>query len=132
MYWNNFKYFDFSDLVGLTLVSITKTTNDDGNDDLIFKTECGRTFHMYHSQDCCESVYIDDISGDLDDLIGSPIVTAYEASNEVDKKDEDYSWDSLCVWTFYKIATVKGWVDIRWYGHSNGYYGVGVDFYEVT
>lgn len=82
---------------------------------------------MYHDQDCCEAVSIDDIVGDINDLIGSPLTMAEEVTNPdgLGRKDE---YDESYTWTFYKFATNKGYVTIKWYGESNGYYSESVDF----
>ena len=121
---------EFSTMVGKTLVSIVKNSDDD---ELLFETTDGEKYRMYHSQNCCESVTIDDICGDLEDLIGSPILVAEEAISEGKNPDgvpvPDYQ-DSF-TWTFYKIDTAKGGVTIRWYGDSNGYYSESVDFEKV-
>ena len=82
-------------------------------------------WRMSHNQDCCESVTIEDVVGDWDDLIGSPILTAYESSNS-DDPPAPHVEDSY-TWTFYHIATIKGTVSLRWFGTSNGYYSESVD-----
>lgn len=129
---------EFSELKGKVLSKIEEIDNKE----LIFHLETGEIYKMYHDQDCCESVSIEDINGDLEDLIGIPILLAEENSSkehtaeqlaEIEKEKEEqgdnyYSWEESFTWTFYKLGTIKGFVDIRWYGQSNGYYSESVDF----
>ena len=117
---------NFDVLLGKTLTRIDNNNNRD--DDVIkFYTSDGDTYLMYHPQDCCENVYVEDICGELDDLIGSPLLIADEAtSNENPKSNSDESF----AWTFYKLATNRGSVTIRWYGESNGYYSESVELYH--
>lgn len=122
---------EFNDLIGLTLVAIKGGV---GDDEIRFLTSEGREFRMYHEQDCCESVSVEDICGDLADLIGSPILRASGYSSgerPADVEKPEYEPDSE-TWTFYNIATVKGYVTIRWYGTSNGSYSESVYFEEIT
>jgi hypothetical protein len=122
--FNNYEYKDVSVLKGKVLTDIVKTDNEE----LWFYTADGEVYKMYHEQDCCESVLIEDVCGDLQDLIGSPILMAEEVHEDGEPLDE---WDESYTWTFYKFATNKGSVTIRWYGTSNGYYSESVDFVQV-
>jgi hypothetical protein len=112
----------FSDLVGKKILNI-----ESSSDEIIFHTDNG-SFKMYHEQDCCETVSIEDIDGDLTDLIGEFVLAAEESSNSGTHDDEYH--DSF-TWTFYKIRTLKTSLTIRWYGSSNGYYSEGVSFYKI-
>lgn len=110
-----------NNIIGKTIVDI-KTDNYEY---ISFLFNDGSAMQMYHSQDCCESVTIDDICGDLEDLIGTPILIAELRTNFNDNPKGEY--DESFTWSFYTFRTVKGTVDIRWYGTSNGYYSEDVD-----
>lgn len=124
------KYAEVSDLKGKILTEIKNES-----DELRFICQDGSEYLMYHSQSCCEDVFIDDIEGDLKDLIGSPLLQAEETSNEEFEKEyaesiEGKQQDSY-TWTFYKFATIKSYVTIKWLGESNGYYSESVDFIKT-
>lgn len=111
-------------LVGKTLVKIEGMENE--SDEIIFYTSDGEEYRQYHERDCCERVTVEDVVGDVNDLIGMPILTAYETESS----GSTDGWDSF-TWTFYNLATAKGHVTIRWYGESNGYYSESVDFERI-
>lgn len=117
---------EFEDLLGkiLTKIDIDRGT---GSDTITFHCEDNTSYRQYHDQDCCESVTIDDIVGDLEDLIGNPITLAEESIGD---NSESHGAESY-TWTFYRLATVKGYVDIKWFGESNGYYSESVYFKQL-
>lgn len=117
-------------LVGLTMAKV-ENIDDEA---LVLTTTDGRIFQFNHSQDCCETVKIESIVGDLNDLVGEPILLAEEVThaNENPEGVDVPEYQDSFTWTFYKFATRKGYVDVRWYGESNGYYSERVSFYELT
>jgi hypothetical protein len=118
---------DISYMLGKTIV---RTDLNVGDSEGLFVCSDGSEYMMYHSQDCCEEVYIEDITGDVDDLIGSPLLMAEEVSNyshEDDEKDPERGGD----WTFYKLATTKGYLTIRWLGRTNSCYSLEVKFEQT-
>ena len=113
-----------NDLVGKTVYKIM-----DDKEQVVFFCNDGTTYKLYHEQDCCENVQLEDICGDLQDLVDTPILQAEEVSGE-DPPGYSYS-DTSHTFTFYKFATIKGSVTLRWLGESNGYYSESVDFVEL-
>lgn len=123
-------YRNLSDIIGKTFESVTGLA--EGSDEIIFKFTDGTVYKMYHDQDCCESVQVDDVCGDLDDLIGGVVVDAREDTNSEDPLHLDSKYLESFTWTFYNIQTTKGHVNIRWLGESNGYYSESVDFKIIS
>lgn len=78
---------------------------------------------MIHHQDCCETVYLADVVGSFEDLIGYPLLEVSESI--VGIAAEDYSSTA----SYYNFRTIKASVQLRWVGESNGYYSETVDCY---
>jgi len=118
-----------SQMIGKTMVSVKQIDNDR----IEFVDTEGVEYALYHQQDCCESVYIEDVVGDLQHLVNAPLYMAEEVYSSDEPKTNvtgDYSYtDESHTWTFYKFATVHGYVTIRFYGSSNGYYGETANLY---
>lgn len=102
-------------------------------DEMRFTLSSGAKYRLFHEKDCTEDVWIKDIVGDLDDLVGSPLHIADESSNEnaTPKGHETPDDTDSYTWTCYRMATNKGYVTIWWYGESNGYYSESVDFAAI-
>lgn len=107
-------------LLGKTLTEVDRN----GDYSLSFTTSENKLVKMFHAQECCESVEIEDVCGDLQDLVGNPILKAEERTEEGTEGFGEFTY------TFYEIATIKGSVTIRWYGTSNGYYSTSVNIEE--
>src|SRR5690348_8483624 len=104
---------EFSTLTGKTLVRVQNIDDER----IEFETADGDTFALFHRQDCCESVRVESVVGDLADLIGTPILLAEEATSKNDPKDvaeakatkraadpeSYYDYTDSQTWTFYKL-----------------------------
>jgi len=113
--------YKIEELIGQTMADVISNGYE-----VVFTTVNGINYKMYHDQDCCESVLVDEVIGNLQDLVGEPILTAEETTCDDGPKE----YDDCYQWTIHTFSTRKGKVTIRWYGASNGYYGVGVDLWK--
>lgn len=113
--------------------TITHIEGDLGSRQLIFTLANGDRYRMYDYESGSGndvSVYLEDIAGDLKDLLGTPVLSAYETIDKIraSKNPDDESY----TWAFYRILTRKGLVVLRWYGASNGYYSEIVSFSKMS
>ncbi len=109
----------FARMLGQTIVNIGGLK--EGSENVTFTAESGDTFVFWHSPDCCETVEVVQIDGDVADLLHSPLLMCEDVSSEAPTTPRE-EYEESFTWTFYKFATVRGYVTVRWYGSSNGYY----------
>lgn len=105
-------------IIGATIQSITGAKVGSGM--ITFRTDRG-ILELYHGQCCCEDVCVEDINGDVSDMIGGIVSVADERVGE----ETESGW-GRSLHTFYEIRTTKGDMNIRWPGKDNGYYSVSV------
>jgi len=95
---------------------------------ITFSCKSGKVFRMFHDNECCEHVIVEDVIGDVEDIINNiPINLAEEVSSEEPYKPDDDSY----TWTFYRIQAGGCVVTLRWLGTSNGYYSERTSFERV-
>lgn len=116
---------ELNSLVGEVLTYI----DTDGKGEIMLTTESGRKIRIYHEQDCCESVRIEDTEGNWHNLIGKVIV---EVNYDIDPSGApmpEYpdSWTRTNLTFKVNDATVIS----KWIGESNGYYSESVDIEEI-
>lgn len=111
-------YPTLNELIGKTL---TKAYVDCGA--LRFEADDGSAYTLDGESDCCNSpASVEDVCGDLSDLVDSPLLQAEEASNCDAPEGVPEGAQESFTWSFYKFGTVKGRVTVRFLGSSNGYY----------
>ena len=124
-YWNC-EPMGIEDLIGKVLKRIKVSVD---GDEIFFECFDGDKFLMYHEQDCCESVYLDDVCGSWHDFLDTEILDAYIESNEEEAVPDGYG--EHVTWTFYNLRTIKGSITLTWRGESNGYYSEEVNFIKL-
>jgi len=110
---------DITELVGRTITEIIGLEKGDAQ--ILFKTDQDK-YGMAHMHECCEVVTVEEIAGDPEWLLNSPVTRA----------SADCYDDAAGTSTFYRFSTVKGTVTIRWYGESmSGCYGETASLYRL-
>ena len=109
---------DISELLGFTLSAVE---HDDvhsqerfmSHESIIFTRTDGVQVAMHHTQICCEEVWVEEIHGDLQALVGHPLTTAEVYTVDGEKDDQ--------MFTFYRIGNKRHMATIRWCGESQHY-----------
>lgn len=105
-------------MIGQTVTSVEGLVY--GSETVTMRTAEGNELRLQYDYDCCASCSVEQIDGDPEDLVGVPLLMCEIVDSEdvapACEDPESYTW------TFVKFGTVKGYVTVRWFGRSNGYY----------
>ena len=121
----------FSNLVGERINGILLNEN---NDRLIIRTIDGRHYHYFTSGDCCNTVWINHMSGvgvlgegNTFDLLRGALVTKSEDKGWNDNREDDDGYEVIQD-GFFTLHTDRGYIDFEVRNSHNGYYGGNFEF----
>ncbi len=115
----------FDTLKGKTITKLVDATI--GSERVGFECSDGTKYRLVYHHDCCAGCDLNEVHGDLEDLIGSPILMAEEVTGGEEVAPAPEHAASF-TWCFYKLATIKGYVTLRFLGQSNGNYSETMTF----
>ena len=111
------------DLEGDTILRVTGLYKE--SSEVLFFFEAG-VLRMMHPGVCCSEGLLEDFEGNAEDFIGRPLTKIEVSSNPASEKNngnKEYDW------TFYKLRSDKGYLDLRWLGNTGrtGMYSSAID-----
>ena len=123
---------EFDDLKGKTIDRVVVK----GEEQVYIKV--GDTWFLMQDNDDYSTVWLAEVVGDWDDVIGLPLVEAELVKQQtsdvvtnipdgITERERSSSTESA-TWSFYKLRTSRGSVTMRWCGASNGYYSETVKY----
>ena len=123
----------FKNLIGERINGIL--LNDDKNR-LIVRTINGQEFHYYTSGDCCNTVWINHMTGvnvlgegNTFDILRGALVTGAEDKGWGDNQVIEGEWDVIQD-GFFTLKTDRGYIDFEVRNSHNGYYGGSFEYDE--
>ena len=121
----------FQNLIGERINGILL---NESNDRLIVRTINGNEFHYYTSGDCCNSVWINHMTGvdalgkgNTFDLLRGALVTGAEDKGWGDNRCEDDEYEVIQD-GFFTLQTDRGYIDFEVRNSHNGYYGGNFEY----
>ena len=117
----------FKNLIGHRINGIFTA---DHNQRLIFRTTEGKYFEYVTENDCCNSVWVNHLSGtqclgdpkNSFDLLRGAIVLGAEDKGWGENRDNEEGYDVVQD-GFWTIHTDRGYIDVEVRNSHNGYYG---------
>lgn len=116
-------YCTIEELIGKTIVAFRFAVAE-----VIIDTKDGTRFCLYHKQDCCESVVLQELVGDIKTLLNEVVL---EATQTFETPEDSEEHESVTL-TDFTIRTAKGTVVLHWIGKSNGYHSETVEITKET